>query len=861
MTGLLLCACVQEHMDVVYNPDNVTTQALGQITGCVLAEDGDPIITTYSEANFNLPIAPAAYTLYVDRKGNGFANAKKVDASISEGKISIEQKKLNKTFLNMGCEPGKEFPAEFCLFAYMKTDRGANIEAHALRSNFVETTFTTFEEKRGDFDVVDVPGDYQGWKPADYPKLFNYSYDEINYRGVVDFKCTSETGDASKGFKITYGGNWDNDSGNWGSEAQAEPAEAASIQLVNGDGSQNIVCYGEKRYYMFNFNRETLKLDKLYGFDCAGIIGLGNDWDNDVVMDYNMYFGRFWADVTITEATEFKFRLDHGWDFNWGGSLDELSAGGANIPIEAGNYRIYFYMGTEPMTAEIDAEMYGKKEPTVKQEEDDPVYKGWGIIGDFNSWAADVPMTEVGGVWTGYANIDVEQGFKLRKDSAWDDNRGAEGDVEPFVITSGEPINAVAGGKNLAVPAKDFYEVVYDSNNETITVTSVTRWGVIGDFNEWAADVYMTESGGSWTSPAIKLEAGKGFKLRKNAGWDENRGAKGDVEPYELQADTPVKVEHNGKNFTVPVTAEYVIRYDVADETVTATPALPSDLWGLIGVNGDWDNDIFMEEVMPGVWVSPKTTINTSFKLRYDHDWADNRGSALLSFGGPAQVAVFNGPNIEVEPGSYVVVYNANLELIYLQGWSIIGKVMGDDWGKDFPLTPLDMGEGDIAWLSEVFRINSDSAFKIRFNGGWDVNRGGTFTSWAVPFAVTNNGADITVGADSYCFVAYNPATEEIGIGRADWSIIGGFNSWGGDIVMMEKEPGIYSAELVLTEATEFKIRKDRAWDTDRGGTMTAPGTPFEAVSGGPNISIAAGSYEVVYNSNEETITVSEITE
>ncbi len=159
MTGLLLCACVQEHMEVVYNPDDVTTQALGQITGCVLAEDGSAITTTYSEANFNLPVTPASYTLFVDRKGNGFANAKKVDASIAEGKISIEQKKLNKTFLNMGCEPGKEFPAEFCLTAYMQTDRGANIDKYALRSNIVEATFTTFEEKHDDFDVGDVPGD------------------------------------------------------------------------------------------------------------------------------------------------------------------------------------------------------------------------------------------------------------------------------------------------------------------------------------------------------------------------------------------------------------------------------------------------------------------------------------------------------------------------------------------------------------------------------------------------------------------------------------------------------------------------------------------------------------------------------
>ncbi|MCQ2171857.1 MAG: SusE domain-containing protein [Bacteroidales bacterium] len=841
LAGLFATSCVQEHIDVIYDPANVTVQTLGEFAGGALSEDGSPITAQYNAANFNVTV-PVSYTLFVNAEGADFENAKKVDATIGDGKISIEQPKLNKLLGNLGATPNEEFAVEFRLDAFIMNEKGA-VESTRKSSNLVRAVYTPYETEKV-LDVCDVPGDYQGWAPSDYPKLFNYSGDGTIYRGVIDFQCKNESGSAANGFKITYGGNWDNDSGNWGSASQGEAAEAASVQLINGDGSQNIICYGEKRYYLFSFNKDQLVLTKLMSFDKVGVIGLNGDWDNDIEMTYNMYKGRFWADVDAASATEFKFRLDGAWDNNWGGSLDNLAGGGDNIAIEAGQYRIYFYMNDEVLTATVDATMYGQEEPTIDEPEPEPVtYEGWGIIGDFNEWATDVEMTEKDGVWTGYFNVAADQGWKLRKDAGWDENVG--GTFTAF----GTPFEAVAGGDNIVIGQDGFFKVVYDTNAGTITVSEGNVWSIIGDFNEWAGDIDMEEVDGKWIARDIALSGG--WKLRYNHGWDENRGG-----TFEALG-TPFAVTNGGDNINCGE-GKFVITYDPAAETLLVENSMPSDTWSLIGVNGDWENDIWMTEIRPGVWASPKTAINGEFKIRFNHDWAVNRGGEDLTVGTVSE-AVPDGRNINVADGSYIVIYDANEEIIYLQGWSLIGTIDGTSWDADIPMIPTQTSEGssDIVWMSYVFKTDAACEFKARFDANWDVNRGGTFTDFCEPFDVTNNGDNIALPDAGYYFAIYYPALEKMGVGRADWGVIGGFNDWNGDVVMLESESkGIYTAFVSFAEDTEFKIRQNRAWNNDRGGTLGALGTAFTAEAGGANIQCAAGNYLITYDSNAETITV-----
>lgn len=74
-----------------------------------------------------------------------------------------------------------------------------------------------------------------------------------------------------------------------------------------------------------------------------GLVGNAtpNGWDSpDQKMDYNPVTG-FWEITLDLVAGDIKFRKNDGWAWNLGGTLDNLVADGANIPIaEAGNYTI-----------------------------------------------------------------------------------------------------------------------------------------------------------------------------------------------------------------------------------------------------------------------------------------------------------------------------------------------------------------------------------------------------------------------------------------------------------------------------------------------------------------------------------------
>ena len=839
----MVSSCVQEHIEAQFFPENVTVQGLGSITGIALSEDGPAITTSYSEVDFGLSV-PKSYVLWMDLSGNNFANAKKVDATISGGKIEFGQKKFNKLLLNMGIAPDTEVAVDFRLDAYMQNEKLVNIEESVQHSNVVTASFVVFEETKGDMEVVDVPGDYQGWAPSDYPKLFNYSYDGVIFRGVVDFQCKDESKSAATGFKFTYGGNWDSDSGNWGSADQGEAPEAGSIKLINGDGSQNIICYGAKRYYLFELNKDELTVNKIYSFDKAGIIGLNGDWDNDVVMTYNMFFGRFWADVDIASDTEFKFRLDGAWENNWGGDLEGLTPGGDNIPIAAGQYRIYFYMNDVTVYAELNPDMYGKEEPTV---EPDPVpvpaYEGWGVIGVGGDWENDIAMTQDGDIWTGYANITAADQWKLRKDAAWDENFGGPGNVEPYVVTLGEAVNGVAGGKNMSVPADGFYKIVFDAANATITVSDGTVWGLIGDFNGWGGDTFLTEVDGKWVSPEVDLNGG--WKIRKNSSWDDNRGG------TFAEFDTPFDAVSGGDNIDCG-TGKFIVTYDPATETITVSNAAKS--WGVIGDFCGWGDDVDMFEVMPGVWVSPAIDLTSGgWKVRFDDGWDINRGGATPSAQGEFVAAVPGGDNLTLE-GTYRVVYNANNETIGTLGFGLTGAIAscGINWDNDVPMNLAADGK----YYSIPVVLTTADQFKVRWNAGWDINRGGTCTAADVEFDAIENGDNIIAPADGTYMIVYDPATEKLTLSTLFWGLIGDFNNWGADTFMLPLGDGKWAA-YNQTIAGGWKFRQSAAWTVNFGGTYAALGTAFEVTQDGANITCEEEGIAIVLDTVASTATIS----
>jgi hypothetical protein len=95
--------------------------------------------------------------------------------------------------------------------------------------------------------------------------------------------------------------------------------------------------------------------------------------------------------------------------------------------------------------------------------------------------------------------------------------------------------------------------------------------------------------------------------------------------------------------------------------------------WGLIGVNGDWDNDIEMTVANGVATATAELPANGEFKVRADHGWDINYGfnsedGSLAPVDGTKFAVAHNGSNIVVaEAGTYEVVLSIEGENEYLQ--------------------------------------------------------------------------------------------------------------------------------------------------------------------------------------------------
>ena len=272
-----------------------------------------------------------------------------------------------------------------------------------------------------------------------------------------------------------------------------------------------------------------------------------------------------------------------------------------------------------------------------------------------------------------------------------------------------------------------------------------------------------------------------------------------------------------------------------------------------------------MTRIGTGLWVSEPTAINGEFKLRYNHDWAVNRGGASYEPGVALKVSQ-DGSNINVPEGTYQIVYNDRLETITINPtgeWSVIGGFEGHNWDWDLYLSKW----ADGTYHSEPFIGNGE--IKIRFAGGWDVNRG--HASGSTTEIVDGEAVDVNAGggnlkvpaADQAYVLSYDPANEKVTVTKA-WAVIGGIegDSWGRDFFMCETAKGVW--ETVVTIDGQFKIRKSGDWNVNWGAdgddepVALVDGTAYSTLkAGGKNFTVASTGkkYRITYDSNAATIT------
>ena len=153
--------------------------------------------------------------------------------------------------------------------------------------------------------------------------------------------------------------------------------------------------------------------------------------------------------------------------------------------------------------------------------------------------AASLRSPNFDGVYTGFSYVDGD--FKFTKERNWD----AEYNFADFTTLS-EGI-AQGEGTNINIAATGYYYLAADLATGSLTATLIQSFGVIGDFNSWAADAPMTYDAANdcWTA-TVAMTAG-GFKFRANGAWDIDLGG------------TPDDLSAGGANLTIEEAGTYTI--------------------------------------------------------------------------------------------------------------------------------------------------------------------------------------------------------------------------------------------------------------------------------------------------------------
>ena len=174
-------------------------------------------------------------------------------------------------------------------------------------------------------------GSTDGWKSNDQ-KLALVDDAKGVYTGYV---YLADPNNAGFEFKFQRApGNWDTAIG----ASTFVTFKESAIGVANGNLG---VKDGEGVYYMdVNLSEGTIKATKV---TTMGLIGQFQGWDaeNDVVMTWNADEYCFEATNAGVTADGWKFRINKDWGVNLGGSLNNLTAGGANIAVAGNTVKLY----------------------------------------------------------------------------------------------------------------------------------------------------------------------------------------------------------------------------------------------------------------------------------------------------------------------------------------------------------------------------------------------------------------------------------------------------------------------------------------------------------------------------------------
>ena len=265
------------------------------------------------------------YTVQMDKQGNNFSHATGLGAVNSLLTFAVLTGDLNSKLLPLLFDPSvpEALPMEFRIKTIVKDKDGNPIDSiKPVYSAAVQQLITPYYAPIV-YPLLNVPGSYQAWNPADMTTTIASVASNDKYEGYMYFP------DANTEFKYAKG-SWDANWGDTGANGSLEP------------GGDNIKA-AEAGYY--KLNADMVGLTHTFTKTTWGLIGdaTPGGWDTDTDMTYDVA-GKIWTVTVNLTAAKIKFRANKAWDLNYGddGGDGSLEAGGADIAVTegAGNYTV-----------------------------------------------------------------------------------------------------------------------------------------------------------------------------------------------------------------------------------------------------------------------------------------------------------------------------------------------------------------------------------------------------------------------------------------------------------------------------------------------------------------------------------------
>ena len=294
---------------------------------------------------------------------------------------------------------------------------------------------------------------------------------------------------------------------NWDGDWEKASGDANSGTLT-ADGGPNVDAVEAGFYFVqVDLKEMTYKLTSVTSISIIGSVR--GSWDTDIDLTYNEML-KCWEARETLNAGEFKFRLNHDWAINWGGTFDNLVADGANLQLAAdGPYIIRLYLSDEAPAHCV-----------VKEDSGYPDF--FYEIGNESGWSTSHTLAGDGnGKYQGYYWLDGEYKFKPNADNWDNDLEYVSGDTMSGTLTDG-------GGPNCPNPGAGFYQINLDASSMSFGLMKVESIGMIGGFNNWGGDLEMTynQAEGCWE--ATTDEVSGEYKFRVNHDWAINWGGSED---------------------------------------------------------------------------------------------------------------------------------------------------------------------------------------------------------------------------------------------------------------------------------------------------------------------------------------------